>query len=210
MERRKSAQEGWEQQHCAGFPPEFLLWRETKNISGAKPLPHGLVLLQPRGCRAARMLFPPACGKHKLSFLFPISRCCCFPQGPPSRALWQPGRQSLLSRPSTCFSHLTQLVRASFRTFFFVVFQLLSLLVATPVLSSCYLLRHSCAGSIPICWQQRPAFPSFVCLDIHPPGAGAVKAPLNHGKDENSAQGWMRIIFAQAQERESQDLACIL
>lgn len=60
------------------FPHDFLLWRETKNASCAKPLPHSFWLLQPRGCIAAGKVFPPSCVKHKLHFLLPISCCCSF------------------------------------------------------------------------------------------------------------------------------------
>lgn len=93
----------WEQQLWAGFYPDFLPWRETKNVSGAKLLPHGLFLLQPRGCRDARMLFSPTCLKHKLFS--------------PSHLPFLLLSQIPLLLCSTCSSHLDKLVWASLKIF---------------------------------------------------------------------------------------------
>lgn len=170
----------WEQQLWAGFHPDFLLWRGTKNVSGAKPLPHGLFLPQPRGCRAAWMLCPPTCRKHKL---------------------FSPSHLPFLLLSSTCSSHLNQLVWASLKIFSLFFFGSPAVLSFGGHQSSpAAIFRHSCAGCIP----------SFVCLDLSCIPLDAVRVALSCGKDKNTAQGWVRIRFAWAQERETQDLACVL
>ena len=170
--RRKSAREDWEQQPSFGssslVPVSsslFCFEGEPEKPIMPNPLPTAFYCCSPKTLELLGRCFPQSVQSVKSPFSFP-SPWLLLPRGDPWRGLPQPARQSRLSTHNICFSHLSQFVCACFKILFFLLFQLFSPLVATSVLSSCYLFRHGWAGSIPICWQQPPAFPSFVCMDI--------------------------------------------
>lgn len=124
------------------FPHEFLLWRETKNASCAKPLPHSL--FSPEVAELLEWCFPHPVWSTNSLLSFPSPVAAPFPWSP------RPARRPRLSTPSTCSSHFSQSLCASLKTFFwsfFLVFQLFSLLVAKCVL----------APSLPLCAWTQPA-----------------------------------------------------
>lgn len=126
----------WSLQSPAILQQSFLFQRRTQKVYCVQPPPNGFSLLESKGCRAAEKVVPtfPSFSHHCSSPRVSSERAPCSLEG-------------TLSSPNPTSASLSEAV------FFFLVFhQLFSLLVASLVLSSCYLFRHSCAGSVLICW----------------------------------------------------------
>lgn len=129
------------------LPHEFLLWRQTKNASGAKPLPHSFCCHSPEAAELLEWCFSQPVGSTNSVFLLSISHLCSFPR------VWGETCEvtSTLHTQHLLLSLQPAPLCLLFGLGFCFVFQLFSLLVAKSVLAS--------SPSLPLCaWTQPASF----------------------------------------------------
>lgn len=135
----------WEQQPRAGFPRISALKGNQKCHLCQAPSPWPFTATAQRLQSCWNGFSPNLC---EAQTLFSPSHLpfCSFP------------RRSRLSRPNICSSHLSQLVCASFKSFFLFCFPAVVSFGGHPSPVQLLSLQDSCAGSIPI--------PSLVCMGM--------------------------------------------